>query len=323
MNTITAQSFWITGPGASEIREHAVETPEGNYSLVRTLYSGISRGTEQLVFNARVPPSEYERMRAPHQEGRFPGPVKYGYINVGAVVAGPLRGKRVFSLFPHQTLFYLPPEALFPIPDGVPAERAVLSANLETAINGLWDAQIRIGDEVVVFGAGVTGLLVGWLAARVPGCQVTVVDPNPSRSRVAQQLGLRLVAPEDIAAEYDVLINVSGSDQALAAAIERARFEATIVEMSWYGDTKSSVALGTAFHSRRLTIKSSQVGSVANSQRARWSTARRMSLALDLLADDRLDHLITHTSSFESLPNVMRVLTEADQLCHRIEYPIA
>jgi threonine dehydrogenase-like Zn-dependent dehydrogenase len=263
-------------------------------------------------------------MRAPFQEGDFPGPVKYGYASVGRVDRGPdgIVGRPVFVLHPHQTRYVVPLSSVHVLPDGVPAARAVLTANLETALNGLWDARPHVGDRVVVVGAGTVGCLVAWLAARIPGCDVQLVDINPARAAVAQKLGVPFASPGSTMRDADVVIHASGSPEGLQLGLDSAGVEATVVEMSWFGDRHVSLLLGGAFHSRRLTIKSSQVGQIAPVQRPRWDTRRRMAQALTLLTDATLDVLITGESRFDELPDVMVRLAEApgDVLCHRIAY---
>ena len=294
--------------------------------MVRALFSGVSRGTEALVFQGRVPASEHDRMRAPFQEGAFPAPVKYGYASVGTIERGPadLEGRHVFTLFPHQTRYVVPARAVSVLPDEVPPQRAVLAAHLETAINGVWDARPHVGDRVTVIGAGAVGCLAAWIAGRIAGCDVELVDVNPERASIARALGVRFADPASATDRADVVIHASGSASGLALALRIAGFEATIVEMSWYGDQAVPVALGEGFHARRLTLKSSQVGSVASTQRARWDTSRRMTLALSMLADPALDVLITGESEFDALPEVMAQLamSPGNTLCHRIRYPL-
>jgi threonine dehydrogenase-like Zn-dependent dehydrogenase len=276
------------------------------------------------VFDGRVPPSEWGRMRAPFQTGEFPAPVKYGYSNVGRVVRGPneLTDRTVFVLHPHQTRFIVPAEAVHVLPDGVPPARAVLAANLETALNGVWDARPHVGDRIAVIGAGTVGCLAAWLASRIAGCDVELVDINPRREAVASALGVRFAAPAAAAHEADLVIHASGAPAGLELALQIAADEATIVELSWFGDQSVPLSLGGAFHARRLTIASSQVGRVAPSQRPRWDASRRMRLALTLLDDPALDVLITGENEFETLPDVMATLARSpgDALCHRIRY---
>jgi len=321
-----ARAFWIAAPGRGEIRVETLAAPADGEAVVRALFSGVSRGTEALVYQGRVPLSEHERMRAPFQAGTFPAPVKYGYASVGTVERGPshLEGRRVFALYPHQTRYVVPARALTVLPDSVPPERAVLAANLETAINGIWDANPQVGDRVVVIGAGTVGCLVAWIAGRIQGCDVELVDINPRRQSTARALGVRFAEPSSATREADVVLHASGSPAGLALALDLAAFEATIVELSWYGEGAVPVALGQAFHARRLTLKSSQVGHIAATHRARWDTARRMQLVLTMLADAALDVLITGESEFESLPVVMNELATApgDTMCHRIRYPL-
>ena len=319
-----ARAFWITAPNRGEIRAETLPSPTADQALVRTLYTGVSRGTETLVFGGRVPPSEHARMRAPFQAGEFPAPVKYGYCNVGVVEQGPatLRGRNVFCLHPHQTRYVVPAAALTPLPDNVPPGRAVLAANLETAVNGLWDAAPRVGDRVAVVGAGTVGCLVAWLAARTPGAEVQLVDIDARKCAIAAELGVAFELATSAARDADLVVHTSGTEAGLATSLELAGFEATVLELSWYGARRPAVALGEAFHSRRLTLKSSQVGSVAAPQRARWSAARRMQLALRLLAEPRLDALISGESAFEELPRVLERLASPSEyiLCHRIRY---
>ena len=319
-----AHAFWVAAPGRGEIRGEPLLEPGRQDVLVRALYSAISRGTEALVFAGRVPESEYERMRAPFQDGRFPGPVKYGYASVGEVERGPseLQGKQVFVLHPHQTHYVVPSHAVHVLPPDVPPGRAILAANMETAVNGLWDAAPRIGDRITIVGAGTIGCLVAWLAARTPGCDVELVDTNQSRAAVARQLGVRFAEPHAAREDVDVVIHASGSPDGLAHALRLAGFEATITEMSWYGDQAVPISLGGSFHARRLLLKSSQVGHVATAQRARWDRQRRMALALSLLADPLLDALITGESHFDALPDTMAQLAQSpgNTLCHRIRY---
>ena len=320
-----AVACWLAEPGRAELRPEPLPTLADGQVLVRSLHSAISRGTETLVFRGEVPASEWERMRAPFQAGSFPAPVKYGYSSVGVVEQGPdtLRGRPVFCLFPHQTHYVVPAEAVHALPPGVPPARAVLAANLETAVNALWDAAPRVGDRIAVVGGGVVGLLVAWLAGRLPGCQVQVVDTQPARRAVATHLGVDFALPEAATGDADLVIHASGWPEGLATALRLAAFEATVLELSWYGNQQVSVPLGGAFHSRRLTLKSSQVGQVAAAQRSRWSYRRRLGLALSLLADAAPDALITDTAPFAALPAVLARLAAPGAeatLCQRIDY---
>jgi 2-desacetyl-2-hydroxyethyl bacteriochlorophyllide A dehydrogenase len=322
--SLDARAFWIVAPGRGEIRPEALPSPSDADVVVRAMYSGISRGTESLVFNGRVPPTEHQRMRAPFQAGEFPGPLKYGYASVGRVEHGPgeLQDRHVFVLYPHQTRYVVPARSVYALPENVPPGRAILAANLETAINGMWDARPQVGDRIAVIGGGTVGCLVAWIAGRVPGCHVELVDINPRRATIARALGVHFALPENVGSDQDLVIHTSGAPAGLDLALRIAGFEATIVELSWYGDQTVPIALGESFHARRLTLRSSQVGAVAGSQRPRWDTRRRMQLALTLLADPTLDVLITGESPFDELPRVMAELANGggDTLCHRVRY---
>lgn len=322
--TESARAFWSLGDGRGELRELILPAPGPAEVLVRMLASGISRGTESLVFAGRVPVSEWQRMRCPHQEGEFPGPIKYGYCAVGLVEAGPpaMVGRRVFCLHPHQTRFVVPADAVSLLPDAVKTERAVLAANMETALNAMWDLAPRLGDRIAVVGAGVVGALVASLAARLPGSRVQLVDTDPRRAALAEAFGCSFASPDRAEPDADAVVHASGRPEGLSTALGLAGFEATVLELSWYGSQPVAAPLGEAFHSRRLTLRASQVGSVATAQRARWDYRRRMQTAIGLLADERLDVLLEAGSAFDDLPQTMARLTRAPQgaLCHVVRY---
>ena len=324
--SLQSLAFWVASPGRGELRTETLPAAAPGELRIRALYSGVSRGTESLVFGGHVPPSEYERMRAPFQAGTFPAPVKYGYASVGRVEEGPPEqvGTIVFCLYPHQREYVMPAAAAYPLPPGVPPARAILAANLETALNAVWDSGVGPGDRVSVIGAGSVGCLAAWLIARIPGCDVEVVDLNPRRREIVSRLGVRFATPDAASVGADVILHASGTSEGLALAMRVAAFEATVVELSWYGDRVVTLPLGQAFHSQRLTLKSSQVGTVADSRRARWDHARRMRVALSLLTAPELDALINSESRFEDLPRVMAELSRSagDVIMHRVSYEV-
>ena len=295
-----ARAFWTVAPGQGELRSEPLPDPGPDEILVEALASGISRGTETTVFLGRVPASQHRVMRAPHQAGEFTFPVKYGYSSVGIVAAGPddWRGRRVFCLHPHQDRYVVPRRAAISVPAAVSDERAVLAANMETVVNALWDAAPRIGDRVAVVGAGVIGALAAALAARIPGAEVQLVDVNPDKAEIASALGLSFAVPKVATPRADLVIHASGTAAGLVTSLDLAGFEATVVELSWYGDREVAISLGESFHSRRLRLVSSQVGAIATAQRARWDRRRRLALALDLLADPRFDALLAPAAPF-------------------------
>lgn len=322
----TAQAFWVRAPGAAELRGETLDAPVAGEVLVRALYSGVSRGTESLVFRGAVPEPLRADMRCPFQKGDFQGPLKYGYMSVGLVEEAPdapdLLDRTVFCLHPHQDRYVVPADAVVPVPENVPADRAVLAANVETALNGVWDAEIGPGDRVVVVGAGVVGLLAAYIARGIPATEVLIVDPAEARGPVASALDLNWLpaAPADI--DADVVIHASGTAAGAASSLACAGVEAKVVELSWFGTTEVPLPLGEAFHPRRLTLRSSQVGRIPPARAPRWTYRRRMDAALRLLADPALDALISGEDAFSDLPVVMPRLAEGrgDVLCHRIRY---
>lgn len=321
---LRGRSFWLRSPGQGEIRDVTLDDPGPGEVLVRTLFTGVSRGTETLVWRGGVPPNQYNRMRAPYQDGDFPYPVKYGYLNVGVVEAGPadLLGRTIFCLYPHQTRYVVPAAAVTVVPDVVPPARAVLAGTVETAVNAMWDAAPLLGDRIAVIGAGMVGSCVAALAARFPGVRVQLVDVDPRRAAIARALGVDFALPADAADGCDLVVHASASSEGLAQSLRLLAAEGTVIELSWYGDRPVSVPLGEDFHSRRLVVRSSQVGTVSPNTRGRRDYADRLALSLDLLADESFDALLSEECEFSELPDVMARLTTGEQpaLCQLVNY---
>lgn len=321
----TARAIWYSAPGQAELRQEALAPPAVGEVRVRALFGAVSRGTEALVLAGRVPASEFERMRAPFMAGDFPFPVKYGYATVGRIEGGPeaLRGSTVFTLHPHQDLFNIPASAAMMLPQNLPPQRAVLAANMETALNAVWDAAPGPADRIAIVGAGVVGSLVAYLCGRLPGAEVTLVDTNPARAELAKTLGVGFARPETAKGDCDLVVHASGNPAGLGTALELAGNEATVLEMSWYGDAMVPAPLGGAFHSRRLRLLSSQVGQIAPSHRPRWSYGRRLTAALGLLTDARLDALLAPPVLFADLARRLPDILDAGNgiLCQPIAYP--
>jgi NADPH:quinone reductase-like Zn-dependent oxidoreductase len=319
------KALWYVAPGRAELREETVDAPEAGEVQVRSLFGAISRGTERLVLAGRVPASEYERMRAPLMAGTFPFPVKYGYATVGRVEAGAADQRIVFSLHPHQSLFTISAEAVVPVPERVPARRAVLAANMETALNALWDGAPGPADRIAVVGGGLVGLLIAYLCARLPGAEITVVDVASARAEVAHRIGAHFTDPNAAPRDCDLVFHASGTAAGLATALRLAGEETGIVELSWYGTSEVAVPLGEAFHSRRLRLVSSQVGSVAPSHRPRWTRRRRLMAALALLEEPVLDILLGPSIAFDELPAKLPSILgyESGGMCPLIRYSAA
>ena len=319
-----AHAFWLRAPGRGEIRPVRLRKPAPDEVLVRTLRSGISRGTERLVFRGGVPVDQRARMRAPFQEGDFPGPVKYGYLNVGAVEEGPaeLLGRTVFCLYPHQTAYVVPAGAVSVVPDGIPAARAVLAGTVETAVNALWDAAPLVGDRVAVVGGGISGLAAAYRLRSIPATRVTLLDVDPARAHVAAGLDVSFASPEDAEGGCDLVVHTSATAAGLRRSLDLLAPEGTVLDLSWYGDTEVGLPLGGAFHAGRLTIRSSQVGSVSPARAARRTPADRLAIALELLRDPAFDALLTGESRFDELPEVMAGVASGriPALCHTITY---
>lgn len=321
---LTERALWLLSPGHSEIRPVELPRPSTRDVTVRTLYSGVSRGTESLVFRGQVPANQHDAMRAPFQEGEFPGPVKYGYLNVGVVEQGPepLVGRTVFCLYPHQTRYVVPATAVTPVPDGVPAARAVLAGTVETAVNAVWDAAPLVGDRIAVVGAGMVGACVAKVLAGIPAARVQLVDVDPARADLAAALGVDFASPDAADDGCDLVVHASATEAGLRRSLELLAPEGTVLELSWYGDRGVTLPLGEWFHSRRLVLKASQVGAVSPARRGRRDYADRLAIALELLADPAFDALLTAECRFDELPAALPNLVsgELTALCLRVRY---
>ena len=319
-----AQAFWLVRPGLGEIRTMPIPNPEPGQVRVRTLHSGVSRGTETTVFRGRVPAETAGAMRAPFQEGDFPGPVKYGYLNVGVVEAGTSEfiGRTVFCLYPHQSHYVVPESAVVPVPDGVPAARAVLAGTVETAVNALWDARPLLGDRVAVVGAGMVGCCVARLLAAIPGVDVDLVDVDESRAEVADALGVGFADPDNVTGQRDLVFHTSATGAGLRTGLSLLRDEGTVWDLSFYGTDRVEVSLGGAFHTGRMAVRSSQVGRIAPARRGYRSTTDRLALALQLLRDPAFDALLSAPVDFADLPGVLAELADGRRagLCQVVDY---
>lgn len=323
-NGFQARSLWYVAPENVEIRSDFLKPLTHGEVRVRALFGALSRGTESLVYRGDIPESEYQRMAAPCMSGTFPFPVKYGYCHVGCIEDGPLDwiGQLVFAFRPHETMYVADVQDVVPLPAGLTPERAVLSANMETALNAVWDASPGPGDNIVIVGGGVVGCLVAYLCASLRGAKVTLVDINPDRSVVANTLGVHFALPQNTPLECDVVFHCSASAAGLATAIEAAGEEAQVLELSWYGSRDIGLSLGGAFHSRQIRLQSSQVGHVSASHRPRWTHRKRLQAAMGMLVDERLDVLLNHSVDFEDLPHLLPHLlgSTSQALCSLIRY---
>jgi hypothetical protein len=325
VNGFEARSLWYLAPEKVELRSESLKPLKDGEVRVRALFGALSRGTESLVYRGEIPESEYQRMAAPWMGGTFPYPVKYGYCHVGRIEDGPAYwiGQLVFALRPHESMYVADLMDVVPLQVGLTPERAVLSANMETALNAVWDASPGPGDQILVVGGGVVGCLIAYLCAGLKGANVTLVDINPERASVATALGVQFALPQNAPTECDVVFHCSASAAGLATAIDAAGEEALVLELSWFGNREISLSLGGAFHSRQIRLQSSQVGHISATRRPRWTHRRRLQAAMGMLIDERLDVLLTHSVDFEDLPHQLPNLlsSKSQALCSLIRYP--
>jgi hypothetical protein len=319
-----AHAYWVTKSGDGELRPESLPPRQKEEALVRTLYSGVSRGTERVVHEGRVPERVADLMQAPHQEGDFPGPVKYGYLSVGTVEEGPeeWRGKTVFSLHPHQDFYIVPTSQLTAIPADVPARRAVLTGIVEVAINALWEAGPRLGDRVAVVGGGLVGGVLATLLRKYPLGRLQLVDADPEKRNLAEKLSIEFAEPEDAANDNDIVFHCSASNDGLKLSLQLAGDDSDVIELSWFADKEVTLPLGEDFHARRLNIRSSQVGAVALPRRHRRTNAQRLQEAVNQLKDPLFDTFLSSECQFQNLPSTLVKLFERPGgFCHVVAYP--
>ena len=319
-----AQAYWVTESGHGELRPEAIPTPGPQEALVRTLYSGVSRGTERVVHEGRVPERVADLMHAPHQEGDFPGPVKYGYLSVGVVEQGPDAwiGKTVFSLHPHQDFYVVPTNQLTAIPEDVPARRAVLTGIVEVAINALWEAGPRLGDRVAVVGGGLVGGVLATILRKYPLGRLQLVDADADKRNLAEKLNINFALPDEAENDCDIVFHCSASNEGLKLSLQLAGDDSDVIELSWFADKEVTLPLGEDFHARRLTIRSSQVGAVALPRRHRRTNAQRLQLAAATLKDPVFDTFLSSECQFQNLPtSLVKLFERPGGFCHVVAYP--
>lgn len=331
VNDLTVHRLTYTQKHHAKLQRVALKPLKEKEILVETHYSGVSRGTERLVYSGSVPTTEWQAMRCPNQAGDFDFPITYGYacvgkvIEIGSSVTKVNPDELIFALHPHQSHFVIDEDWANPLPEALPLDRAVLSANMETALNANWDADFNPDSRVAVIGGGVVGLLTGYLASRSSNAPVTLIDIDPRKSEIATKLGLEFCLGDGLSKSghlFDVLFHTSASGNGLQSAIDHANFEATIVEMSWYGEKSVNLTLGGRFHSQRLKLVSSQVGAVSPKKRANISHAERLQIAMGHLKDDALDALLYPHIEFSELPTQLSQIFDPayDALCPLVTY---
>jgi hypothetical protein len=299
-----ARALWFVGPGHAVLRHETIAAHSaGEVCTVRSLYSAVSGGSERLVLAGRVPADLHPSMRVPYMDGDFRFPVKYGYSLVGTVEQGPqhLLGRVVHLLHPHQDICIVDSADVFPVPESIPAPRATLASNMETAVTAIWDARPLLGERVLIVGFGYIGALIGQILGAMPGIDLRIVELDDRRRELARKLGHHLEAPGGNT-EFDLAIHTSGSPAGLQEAIDRLGMEGRVVEVSWYGTTEATLRLGGTFHSQRKTIIASQVSHLPAFQTPRWDRLRRKQLVFSLLRDPAFDHLLSDPIPFEQLP---------------------
>lgn len=316
--TMDNAALYFTAERAVELRPLSPPSPAADEVVVETTISAISAGTELLVYRDQTPQDIAGEKTVDTVSPEFSYPLQYGYALVGRVtetgdaVDDSWLDQRVFSFSPHQTQVVTEPESLVRIPDDIATEQAVLLPTVETAANITLDSQPQLGEQVVVFGAGVVGLTTVALLSSFPLRELVVVEPLAARRELATEFGAdRAIAPDAVetaVSDADLAVELSGNPDVLNSAIGSVGYDGRVVVGSWYGSKTAPIEFGGRFHRDRIEITSSQVSSIEPTRRGRWDKDRLLSTALDRLKTIAVDQLISHRIPFESAPEAYELL---------------
>ncbi|MEC9205932.1 MAG: zinc-binding alcohol dehydrogenase [Pseudomonadota bacterium] len=324
MKKINAKSFWVKKKNFGFIKEHSIDKPKASEALIKTIYSGISFGTERIVFTGSVPKNQTKVMKCPHQEGEFGSNVKYGYLNVGKVIKGSqkFKGKFVFTLFPHQNFFVLKEDDLVLIPKSVPKKRCLLIANMETALNAIWDTSPTSGDTAIVVGAGIVGFMVAYLLKSTKGIDVTIIDKDKTKNKYAKHFDINFSNKIKKSSKVDFIYECSGNPNILNQLSTSLKEEGILCILSWYGNQVSKMNFGENFFSKRLKIVFSQVSKIPKHRMKDWNNKSRRELAMKMLGDQKLDKLIERKEiKFEDLPKFFdKNRVGKNYMCNVVKY---
>ncbi|MDD1769574.1 MAG: zinc-binding alcohol dehydrogenase [Methanomassiliicoccales archaeon] len=292
--------------------EESFAAPGRGEALVLAKSSAISAGTELLYYRGHVGKAVPLDVSLPSLKGAAEYPFKYGYASVGRV--GSLgagtdeawKGARVFAFHPHESAYSSPTDELIRLPDELSDDDALFFASMETAASIAMDASPIAGEDVVVLGQGIIGLLTTSVLALHPLSSLTAIDLLPSRRASSLNFGADLaldpgLGPERILREAglesgraDLVVELSGNPEALNLALSLVGHEGRVVIGSWYGTKPVRIDLGTDFHRGRIKLIGSQVSSIGPSLTGRWDKRRRYSLVLSLLTELEPSRLISH-----------------------------
>ena len=303
---MVARALFHTAPRSVEIKTVPTPRPAAGEVIVSTQFSGISSGTESLVYRGEVSEDTALDDTIGALGGAFRYPFAYGYACVGKAADS---GQAVFAFHPHQDIFAARTSDLIPLPAVDPAP-ATLFPLVETALQVTLDAGTGYRDRVIVLGAGVLGLLTALLLQR-SGQRPLLAEPQAWRRGLAASLGVPAAAPEELGKqEVSLVIDASGSPDAPASALGMLAHEGTLLVASWFGAKPVVLPLGGAFHRRRLTIRSTQVSTVPARLGATWTRPRRRLEAAELMPELPLSELCTHVFPFTKAADAFRAVDE-------------
>jgi len=318
------RSLWHLSDSQSVIKENTAQNPSPSFLKIQSHFSLISTGTERLVACGEVPGSVHDDMKVPYMEGAFPFPIKYGYSLVGKVITEghSMTGKLVHAMHPHQDFCLINESDLFEIHSNIPAQRATLASNLETALTAVWDAQVNIGDRVLIVGFGLIGSLIARLLSFIPAIYFQIIEIDKERIQHAEKLGFPVSAILRKHSKFDIAFHTSATAEGLQTCIDGVGLEGKIIELSWYGKKPVKINMGGSFHSQRKQIISSQVGKLPSKYNARWDMKRRKKVVFELLENALFDQQITHFIKFVDTPTFFADLRagKAKGLAYCIEY---
>lgn len=295
----------------SWLTPHKLPVPSEGQLIIKSRYSMISTGTEKVITTQVLDPDLALKMAIPYQKGAMTNTFTYGYSLVGEVISeGEFQGEKVHVMHPHQDFAVVYTNDVRVLPRDIDPKLATLISNMETAVNAVWDAQVELGDRVLIQGYGTIGALVASILQKYPGLDLHVHDIDPQKAELIASHGLSVYDMEE--EEFDLVFNTTGSEIALEEAFKFARLEGTIIELSWYGAKRVSLELGESFHYGRKRLICSQVSHIPNRKQPNWNYENRKDLVIRLLQELDPTYLLGHEINFQDAPEFYHKLRSGD-----------
>ena len=302
-----AQVLYFTAPGEVQLRDEFLPEPRDGEQLFISRLQAISPGTERLMFSGTFPKGLEADPGMDGFDGRFDYPFRYGYINV----CTDEEGRRYFAFKDHCTAFVADPGKLIRLPDTLTDRQALLLPHTETALSIIHDLHPRMGERILITGAGILGSLTALVLSMHNGCRVTISDPHPEKAGWFRRTPGALFPPRFVTCSetgFDAAVDCSGNPDGLQTCIDSVGMEGRVIAAGWFGDQIAPLNLGRSFHRKRISLISSQVSNLAPELGPLWSKKRRMAVAMEIISAISPIHLISHSFSLADAANAYTLI---------------